>query len=36
MGVSVRCLPLQQSGDTHHCLFTGQPTKTMALFAKSY
>ncbi|HCL3690590.1 TPA: proline--tRNA ligase [Pseudomonas aeruginosa] len=36
MGVSVRCLPLQQSGDTHHCLFTGQATKTMALFAKSY
>jgi prolyl-tRNA synthetase len=36
LGVTVRCIPLAQPKDAATCLFTGQPTKSWALYAKSY
>ncbi|EXF93180.1 prolyl-tRNA synthetase [Pseudomonas fluorescens HK44] len=35
-GVTVRCIPLVQPKATATCLFTGKPTNTWALYAKSY
>ncbi|APC14353.1 proline--tRNA ligase [Pseudomonas frederiksbergensis] len=35
-GVTVRCIPLIQPKATATCLFTGKPTNTWALYAKSY
>lgn len=34
--VSIRCLPLNQSGTTGRCLLTGRPARLDAIFAKSY
>lgn len=34
--VSIRCLPLQQSGTEGKCILTGKPAKLDAIFAKSY
>jgi prolyl-tRNA synthetase len=34
--VSIRCLPLDQSGTEGRCILTGKPAKTDAIFAKSY
>ncbi|MBS0654959.1 MAG: proline--tRNA ligase, partial [Verrucomicrobia bacterium] len=34
--VSIRCLPLQQSGTTGTCVLTGKPATLDAIFAKSY
>ncbi|MDQ0123262.1 prolyl-tRNA synthetase [Pseudomonas lini] len=36
LGVTVRCIPLDQPKTCATCLFTGQTTKTWALYAKSY
>ncbi|TFY92450.1 proline--tRNA ligase [Pseudomonas kairouanensis] len=36
LGVTVRCIPLVQPKTAVPCLFTGQPTKCWALYAKSY
>lgn len=36
LGVTVRCIPLAQPKATATCLFTGMPTSTWALYAKSY
>ncbi|WP_256578906.1 hypothetical protein [Pseudomonas sp. VI4.1] len=36
LGVTVRCIPLAQPKVAATCLFTGQPTKSWALYAKSY
>ena len=36
MKVSIRCLPLVQSGTSGKCVITGQPATTDAIFAKSY
>jgi prolyl-tRNA synthetase len=36
LGVTVRCIPLAQPQVAATCLFTGQPTKFWALYAKSY
>jgi prolyl-tRNA synthetase len=36
LGVTVRCIPLAQPKVAATCLFTGQLTKTWALYAKSY
>lgn len=36
LGVTVRCIPLQQPNAEALCLFTGTPTRTWALYAKSY
>ncbi len=34
--VTIRCLPLQQSGTEGTCILTGRPAKLDAIFAKSY
>lgn len=34
--ISIRCLPLQQSGTTGKCILTGKPATLDAIFAKSY
>ena len=34
--VTVRCLPLEQSGTAGTCVLTGQPAVTDAIFAKAY
>lgn len=34
--VSIRCLPLDQSGTTGTCILTGRPATIDAIFAKSY
>jgi prolyl-tRNA synthetase len=34
--VTIRCLPLKQSGTTGRCILTGKPATLDALFAKSY
>lgn len=36
LGATVRCIPLQQPEAEGICLFTGQRTRTWALYAKSY
>lgn len=36
LGVTVRCIPLQQPKAEASCLFTGTLTRTWALYAKSY
>jgi len=36
LGVSVRCLPLDQPGGKGPCILTGKPAKRIAVFAKSY
>jgi prolyl-tRNA synthetase len=36
MGVTVRCLPLEQSSTEGRCLVTGAPAQTDAVFAKGY
>lgn len=36
MKVSIRCLPLQQSGTSGPCILTGRPATLDAIFAKSY
>lgn len=36
LGVTVRCIPLDQPKSSATCLFTGQTTNTWALYAKSY
>ena len=35
-GVTVRCLPLQQSGEPGVCVLTGKIAKLDAVFARSY
>lgn len=34
--VTIRCLPLEQSGTTGKCVITGEPATLDAIFAKSY
>lgn len=34
--ISIRCLPIQQSGTTGTCILTGKPATLDAIFAKSY
>lgn len=34
--VSIRCLPLEQSGTSGRCILTGRPATLDAIFAKSY
>ncbi len=34
--VTIRCLPLEQSGTTGRCILTGRPATLDAVFAKSY
>lgn len=34
--VTIRCLPLEQSGTQGHCILTGKPATLDAVFAKSY
>lgn len=34
--ISIRCLPLKQSGTTGKCILTGKPATLDAVFAKSY
>lgn len=34
--VTIRCLPLKQSGTQGHCILTGKPATLEAVFAKSY
>jgi prolyl-tRNA synthetase len=34
--VTIRCVPLDQDGSPGVCIFTGKPTTTKAIFAKSY
>lgn len=34
--ISIRCLPLQQSGNEGKCILTGKPATLDAIFAKSY
>ncbi|MFO0260231.1 MAG: aminoacyl--tRNA ligase-related protein, partial [Planctomycetota bacterium] len=34
--VTVRCMPLEDQPGAGRCLFTGQPTERVAIFAKSY
>lgn len=36
MNVSIRCLPLKQSGTNGRCVICGQPATTDAVFAKAY
>lgn len=36
MKVTVRCIPLEQTGETGTCLFTGKPSTSRAIFAKAY
>ncbi len=34
--VTPRCMPLDRNGENGTCIFTGKPTTTKAIFAKSY
>ncbi|MGI9516080.1 MAG: proline--tRNA ligase [Pirellulaceae bacterium] len=34
--VTIRCIPLEGDGETGTCIFTGQPSKGRAVFAKAY
>lgn len=34
--VTIRCLPLDQTGEERPCVLTGRPTRTEAIFGKSY
>lgn len=34
--VTARCIPLEQTGETGRCIFTGQPTNKKIIFAKAY
>lgn len=34
--ISIRCLPLKQSGSSGRCIITGRPAITDAIFAKAY
>lgn len=36
LGVTIRCLPLEQSGTEGKCILTGRPATFDAIFAKSY
>ena len=36
LGVTVRCIPLEQSGTTGKCILTGKESTMDAIFAKSY
>lgn len=36
MKVTIRCLPIKQSGTTGNCILTGKPATIDAIFAKSY
>ncbi|MFA6037375.1 MAG: proline--tRNA ligase [Legionellales bacterium] len=36
MKVSARCIPLEQSGETGVCIFTGENTNRQVIFAKAY
>jgi prolyl-tRNA synthetase len=36
LGLTIRCLPLVQSGEEGTCIVTGRPTRTEAIIAKSY
>ncbi|MEZ5670718.1 MAG: proline--tRNA ligase [Alphaproteobacteria bacterium] len=36
LGVSIRCLPFDQSGTEGKCVLTGKPATTDAIFAKAY
>ena len=33
---TVRCVPLEQSGETGNCIYSGHETKTQVLFALAY
>jgi prolyl-tRNA synthetase len=33
---TVRCIPLEQSGQTGRCIYSGKPTQTEVLFAVAY
>jgi prolyl-tRNA synthetase len=33
---TMRCIPLEQSGEPGKCIFCGQPSKERAIFAKAY
>ena len=36
LGLTIRCLPLEQSQTEGNCILTGRPTKTDVIIAKSY
>ncbi|MBI5273719.1 MAG: proline--tRNA ligase [Chlamydiales bacterium] len=36
LGVTIRCIPLEQSGKRGTCIFTGKETNTQVIFAKAY
>lgn len=36
LGVTVRCIPLEQGGTEGKCVWTGRPTTKQAVFAKAY
>ena len=36
LGVTLRCIPLEQSGRPGRCVLSGRPTTTEAIFAKAY
>jgi prolyl-tRNA synthetase len=36
IGVTVRCIPFEQSGTEGRCVVTGQPATTNVVFAKAY
>jgi prolyl-tRNA synthetase len=36
LGVTVRCLPYDQTGSTGRCVLTGRPATKDAIFAKAY
>ena len=33
---TLRCIPLEQPGDSGKCFFTGKPADRMAIFARAY
>ena len=36
LSVTIRCLPYDEEGKEGTCIFTGEPSKQRALFAKAY
>ena len=36
LGITIRCLPFNEKGNEGQCLFTGQKSAQLALFAKAY
>jgi len=36
LGVTIRCIPLEQSAIPGKCIFTGEPSKQRVIFAKAY